>query len=73
MDIKHALQTIFRIAGIQNKAQLDNWCIGQGRAKLYDEVQRLAPAHYNSLPTPQSSVRACYERMLPGYKIHQNV
>lgn len=73
MDIKQALQAIFRIAGIQNKAHLDNWCGYQGRNKLYDEVQRLPPAHFNRLLTAEESIRACYERLLPGYKIHQNV
>ena len=73
MDIKQALRTIFRIADIQHKAHLDIWLGIHGRKKLYDEVQRLAPAHYNRLPTPENSVRFYYQHMLPGYKIYQNV
>ena len=71
MQIEEAVRTVFGIAGIEDRTDLDNWCLGEGRKKLYVWVQSLAPDHYNRLQTPDNYVRACYERMLPGYKIHR--
>ena len=72
MQIEEAVRIVFGIAGIEDKTGLDNWCLGEGRRKLYDWVQRLAPDHYNRLRTPENSVRACYEPMLPGYKLYRH-
>ena len=70
--ITDAVKAIIRIAGIEDKTGLDNWCGGTRRTRMYDEVRRLAPAHYNRLEYPHASVRACYEAMLPGYKIYRH-
>jgi hypothetical protein len=70
--ITDAVKTIIRIAGIEDKTGLDNWCGGPRRTRMYDEVRGLAPAHYNRLEDPHASVRACYEAMLPGYKIYRH-
>jgi hypothetical protein len=70
--IEEAVRIVFGIAGIEDRTGLDNWCLGEGRRKLYVWVQRLAPDHYNRLQTPEESVRSCYERMLPGYRIYRH-
>ena len=72
MQIEEAVRIVFDIAGIEDRTDLENWCLGEGRRKLYDWVQRLAPDHYNRLRTPENSVRAYYERILPGYRIYRN-
>jgi hypothetical protein len=73
MQIEEAVRTIIRIAGIEDKTGLDNWCGGpRRRTRMYDEVRGLAPDHYNSLKDPHASVRACYEPMLPGYKLYRH-
>jgi len=43
-----------------------------GRQRLYLQVERLAPQDWERLRTPKESVRACYERLLPGYKLYHN-
>jgi hypothetical protein len=69
--IGEALQRIFRIAGIRSKADLDRWCGEEGRKKLYKEVEELAQNHWARINCPRATVRAEYERRLPGYKIYQ--
>lgn len=70
--ITDAVRAIIRIAGIENRTDLNNWCGGIRRTRMYDEVRGIAPAHYNSLEDPHASVRACYEAILPGYKIYRH-
>ena len=72
MDVKSAVQTVFSIANIRTKDDLDRWCGNMGRIRLYDQVERLAQHDWNRLRTPRESVRACYERILPGYKLYHN-
>jgi hypothetical protein len=72
MDIKTAVSTIFSIANIKAKDDLDRWCGEMGRQRLYLQVERLAPQDWERLRTPKESVRACYERLLPGYKLYHN-
>jgi hypothetical protein len=73
--IADAVRNIIHKAGIKNKTDLDNWCGNEGRKKLYDEVQRLVPEHYNNSTrgkTPDNSVRRIYQAILPGYRIYRH-
>ena len=69
-DFKSALQFLFSIENIQTRQDLDEWCGDMGKKKLYLYVQRLAPEHWERIATPRNSVRACYQKMLTGYKIY---
>ena len=72
--ITDAVKAVIRIAGIEDRTGLDNWCGGTRRTRMYDEVRRLAPAAAAGKPARlyHASVRACYEDMLPGYKIYRH-
>ena len=72
MTIREALTTIFQNQRIRNRAELDNWCLGDGKRKLYFAVQRLAPTHCARLVAPDASIRATYETMLQGYAQYKN-
>jgi hypothetical protein len=71
MNIKKAVKTIVEIANIRSKEDLNVWCGDRGRQKLYEYVKLLAPEHWAQLQEPECGVRACYERMLTGYKIYR--
>jgi len=70
MNITQALDFVFHIVNIRSRQDLDEWCGANGRQKLYTIIQLLANEHWNRIRTPECSVRACYEKKLPGYKIH---
>ena len=72
MKITQALDFVFRVENIQTRQDLDDWCGETGRQKLYTVIRLLANEHWNRIRTPECTVRACYEKKLPGYKIHIN-
>ena len=70
--IRAALQTIFAQLNIRDRDDLLRYRAqhdGTNR-HLYDQVNNMAPDAWSALATPKSTVRANYERMLPGYKIY---
>jgi len=72
MKIQEALQTIFDIANIKSREDLDRWCGKEGRKRLYMAVRRIAPEHWEKLKEPECTTRARYESILSGYKIFGN-
>ena len=62
--ITDAVKAIIRIAGIEDKTGLDNWCGGTRRTRMYDEVRRLAPRITTVWRTPMHPcglvTRLCY-------------
>ena len=71
MDIKSSIKFIVSIENIRTRQDLDNWCGGMGKQKLYSYVNRLAPEHWARINTPKNSVRFYYQQMLTGYKIYK--
>lgn len=69
-NIKGAVHFILKTEKLQSKQDLDIWCGDMGRKKIYLYVERLAPEHWSRIQKPMESVRSCYEKMLPGYKIY---
>jgi predicted GTPase len=67
LSIQEAVRKILVERGISTKDQLDAWCDGS-RTTLYDAVKKLAPQHWLTHNTPESTIRALYESLLLGYK-----
>ena len=70
-SIQEAINYIFERENIKTKNDLDIWCGGSKRKKLYEDVKRLVPEKWSSIDKPECSVRACYEHILPGYKLYK--
>jgi hypothetical protein len=68
-SISQAVEFILSSENITTKDDLDKWCENQGRKKLYNCVQSLAPSKWQTIKEPKASVRACYEHLLIGYKV----
>lgn len=68
-SISQAVEFILSSENITTKDDLDKWCENQGRQKLYNYVQSLAPSKWETIKEPKASVRACYEHLLIGYKV----
>ena len=66
ITIPEAIRFIFEKENIKSKRDLDNWCGGRDRKKLYDYIYFMCPEHWNSIKTPKNSVRF-YTQVLPGY------
>jgi hypothetical protein len=68
-SISQAVEFILSSENITTKDDLDKWCENQGRQKLYNCVQIMAPSKWETIKEPKASVRACYEHLLIGYKV----
>ena len=68
-SISQAVEFILSSENITTKNDLDKWCENQGRQKLYNCVQIMAPSKWETIKDPKASVRACYEHLLIGYKV----
>jgi len=64
------LDMIFEVENIRSKEDLDEWCGGNRRKKLYNLVAKIVPEHYysSSTKTPDNSIRQCYQTKLVDYK-----
>jgi hypothetical protein len=71
--ISEAVRYIITREQMRTSEDLDRWCGGKTRNKIYTDVQYLVPEHWNRIQSPKESVRACYEKMLSGYKIYKGV
>jgi|UniRef100_A0A6C0J6M9 hypothetical protein len=67
MSIKESLEIIFKDDKIKTRLDLDVWCGGKGRKKLYDEV-KLKSLEGGWMKSSPKSIRRCYQKMLLGYK-----
>ena len=67
MDIKSAVQFILDIENLRSDQDLKIWCGDMKLKKLYSYVQNLAPENWERVQTPETSVRANFQRMLSGY------
>tara|TARA_B100000767_G_scaffold214001_1_gene201424 strand:- start:138 stop:383 length:246 start_codon:yes stop_codon:yes gene_type:complete len=67
--IQSSVDFILKFYKIKTKEQLDKWCGGKGRKKMYLIIKILAPDHWSKLGAPDAAVRAHYETKLKGYKI----
>lgn len=67
--ISEALNFILKTENITTKDDLDKFCGGSTREKLYKHVQEFAPIHWSKIKDPKAYVRGYYERKLIGYKV----
>ena len=66
--ISEALNFILETEKITTKDDLDKWCEGTTREKLYKYIKQLAPTNWCRIKEPKACVRAYYENKLIGYK-----
>jgi len=72
--IREAVEFILKICTIRNRIELDQWHGDSGTERMYEAVKELVPQTvWNNLADPKASVRAAYQRILPGYKIYRPV
>ena len=67
-EINNAIKAIFEIENIQTRDQLNEWCGGSQRDKLYQYVQLIAPKHWARIHAPKESVRYYSQKIVSGYK-----
>ena len=70
-SIQEAINYIVERENIKTKNDLDIWCGGSKRTRLYENVKEIAPEKWSTIAKPECSVRACYEHILPGYKLYK--
>jgi len=69
IDINKALVQILETESIKTKQDLEKFC-KKDRSILYNRVQSISHTHWKILKDPRASIRAKYETILKGYKIH---
>lgn len=67
-SISEALNFILETEKITTKDDLDKWCGGTTREKLYNFIKFIAPTNWGRIKEPKACVRAYYEHKLIGYK-----
>ena len=67
-EINNAIKAIFEIENIRTRDQLNEWCGGAQKDKLYRYVQLIAPKHWARIRAPRESVRYYSQQILSGYK-----
>jgi hypothetical protein len=66
-QMRKVMKKVFKIESIETRQQLDNWCGGSSREKLYKYVKAFAPNHWNSIQNPKACVRFYSQKMVTGY------
>ena len=66
--IKEVVEFIIREEKMQSRKDLDIWCGGTRRKRLYEYAKGLAPEDWGRFQAPQSEVIRTYEKLLTGYK-----
>ena len=74
MKIKEAVIYLLDLLEITSQDELDAWCEkrGGGRKQFYEKVKQISEEDWLALKHPDASVRFNYEKILVGYKIHNN-
>ena len=67
--ITEALYFILETENLTSKDDLDRWCGGTTREKLYKYIEYFAPSHWSRIKDPRAYVRGRYEHKLIGYKV----
>jgi len=70
LKIQDILKLILVIGNIKSKDDLDEWCGGRNRTKLYTLIQIFASSHWDSLVDPKAYVRYYYQIHLIGFQIY---
>lgn len=69
--IQEAVYQVLKEEKIKTKEELDAWCGGKRRKKLYNRVQSLSEIHWRGIQNPESSVRVEFANLLVGYKLYK--
>jgi len=69
--IQESVCQVLQEEKIKTKEELDDWCGGKKRKKLYNRVRELSETHWRELQNPESSVRVEFAYMLVGYKLYK--
>lgn len=72
VSIYKALDLILKIYEIKCKCELDAFCGGRNRKKLYNMVKNISKTHWNKLAEPEAAVRAHYEKKIKGFKLYNS-
>ena len=70
-NIREAVTFVLKLHDIKSWSDLDRWCGGRNRNRIYNMVQELASEKWGQLGNPKASVRSEYERMLEEYARHK--
>ena len=71
ISVYKAIDIILDINDIECKCELDAFCGGKNRKKLYNLVKNISKTHWSELKEPEAAVRAHYEKKIKGYKIYK--
>ena len=71
ISVYKAVDLILKIHQIESKCDLDAFCGGKRRKKLYNLVENISKTHWNKLYEPEATVRAHYEAKVIGYKLYK--
>jgi hypothetical protein len=66
-NIIDAVKYVLQKEKIRSRNELDKWCGGRHRERLYDEVQRCSRIHWMLTENPKLVVRRVYESIFSGY------
>jgi len=70
-DIKAEVNRILNVNSIKTRAEFLTWSSQGGRKgynTLYEIIKNLQPDYYNSIQTPNDSIRYYAQKQLRGYK-----
>jgi hypothetical protein len=66
-NLEYAVVVILQRNDIKHRLELEEWCGGNKRELLYNEVKKIAPLPWEMEPDPKKCVREMYQSLLPGY------
>ena len=69
--IHEAVTFVLNLYGIKSRDDLDSWCHGKRRNRIYQMVQEVAPDAWTRTAVPKARVRWAYEERLEGYALHR--
>lgn len=69
--IHEAVKFVLNLYGIKSRDDLDRWCDGRRRKRLYNKIKELAPDAWIRTRVPNACVRWAYEERLEGYALHK--
>ena len=67
INIRDAVQYVLTQENIETRQDLDDWCNGISRERLYKRVRKFCKVSWLMEDNPKSIVRRSYESLLPGY------
>jgi hypothetical protein len=69
--IQMAVEYLLSKENITTRNDLNNWCDGESREKLYIEIKKTAPDAWDRAADPNAKTRYAYQKVIQGYSVNK--